>query len=93
METREQWNAGYDWNGGPWRPQGRDQVASMPPDVRKAYEMAAARYTFGNDVQFDAKGKPIENGIGSPGNMTAQAREALAKAGATKDDLKAKAGI
>jgi hypothetical protein len=84
----------YDWVvGNPWKPQGPDQLMAMPPDVRAAYESAAATYTFGVGFKRDENGVPIEMGIGSPGNTTAQSRAALAKFEAETARLKAAAGI
>ena len=94
METREEWNAGFDWQPGqPWRPQGAEQIASMPADVRRQYDHAARIYTFGADHKVDGKGRPIEQGIGAPGHETPSSRAALEKAEGEKALLRSKAGI
>ena len=85
----------HDWQiGQNFRFQTPAQVQSMPENVRRAFEDKQAEYVFGVGFQRDPKtGEPVERGIGSISNMTAAAKAALAKAGATKDDLKVKAGI
>ena len=50
-------------------------------------KLAAAKLVFGEDVQFDENGNPIENGIGSIDNVTPHHLEALKK----EADAKAKA--
>jgi hypothetical protein len=67
-----------DWQAGqPWRPQGLDQIASMDPATRRAYEAVAEENVFGRGFQRDAAGRPIETGIGSPANRSAQHLAAL----------------
>jgi hypothetical protein len=73
-------NSLSDWQPGTqWRPQGPAQVNSMPPDARAAYELAQEKAVFGEFVQHDAKGRPIEVGIGSKARMTSSAVAALKK--------------
>lgn len=93
FETGENWNSTHDWAGGPWRPQSREQVAGMPPNIRAAYERAARIYTFGVGHAVDGKGRPIEQGIGAPGHETPSSRAALEKAEGEKALLRSKAGI
>jgi hypothetical protein len=66
--------ASSDWQAGQaWRPQGHDQIASMDPATRAAYDRAAEVNVFGVGFKRDAAGRPIETGIGSEHNMSQQA--------------------
>jgi hypothetical protein len=70
--------ASSDWlPGQAWRPQGYDQIASMDPATRAAYEHAAETYTYGVGFERDRAGRPIERGIGSEHNQSLQHRAAL----------------
>jgi hypothetical protein len=83
-----------DWRPGMlWRPQSSDQIADMPPDVRAAYELAEEKNVFGADFQRDAKGRPIERGIGSAHNMTANAVAAKKRDEERQALLRAAAGL
>jgi hypothetical protein len=87
-------NSLSDWRPGEqWRPQGPEQVNTMDPAAREAYEEAARRYIFGQNYRRDAQGRPLEDGIGSPNNMTFQAKAARAKAEGRDADLRRKAGL
>jgi hypothetical protein len=48
---------------------------------------------YGAGFKRDKSGKPIEQGIGSSGNMTPNAIEALKRSGALTGELKAKLGL
>jgi hypothetical protein len=82
-----------DWFHGQWRAQSDEQIANMTPDVRRLYDEAAAVNVFGVGYQRDASGRPIETGRGSPGNMTASAKAALAKFEAERQAFRIQAGI
>lgn len=43
------------------------EIDAMSPDELKAYKIAQENIVFGSDHKNDRKGKPIEQGIGSPG--------------------------
>jgi hypothetical protein len=68
--------------GQAWRPQGYDQISSMDPATRAAYERAATINVFGN-----AAG--TETGIGSEHNQGVHHRAALQKEAERKVMLKA----
>src|SRR4029077_2640856 len=45
-------------------------AGKLPPDAIKQYYADERRNVFGFDHKTDRSGKPIEQGIGSPGNQT-----------------------
>jgi hypothetical protein len=45
-------------------------AGTLPPDAIKQYYADERRYVFGFDYKVDRNNKPIEQGIGSPGNQT-----------------------
>ena len=55
----------------------QEEIDAMTPAERKAYDLEQTKIVFGHDVQFDAKGNPIEQGFGSAQNQTVQHRQAL----------------
>jgi hypothetical protein len=70
--------ASSDWVAGQaWRPQGNDQILSMDPATREAYEQSAEANVFGVGFRRDSAGRPIEVGIGSEHNQSLQHRAAL----------------
>jgi hypothetical protein len=87
-------NSLSDWRPGMlWRPQGADQINAMSPEVRAAYEMAQEKNVFGETFERDAKGRPIERGIGSKHNMTANAKAALMRDDERQALLRSAAGL
>jgi hypothetical protein len=87
-------NASDWWPGNAWKPQSAAQIASMSPEDRALYQEMERRYVFGVDYKTDpVTGHPIEQGIGSPGNMTPQARAALGQHADRLEQLKAQAGV
>jgi len=46
------------------------QNGELPPDAIKQYYADERRNVFGFDHKVDRNNKPIEQGIGSPGNQT-----------------------
>jgi hypothetical protein len=59
----------------------REQIANgeLPADAIKQYYLDERRNVFGFDHRLDRSGKPIEQGIGSAGNMTRNSIEAYRK--------------
>jgi hypothetical protein len=45
-------------------------AGTLPPDAIKQYYAEEARNVYGHDFKRDRSGKPIEQGVGSPSNMT-----------------------
>jgi hypothetical protein len=64
----------------------RIEAGELPPDYIVRHYAAAEANVFGFDHGKDAKGKPIEQGLGSPGNMTRQSIESYRKWGASELD-------
>jgi hypothetical protein len=56
-----------------------DELAEMTPAERKQHAEDEIRNIYGHDVKFDRHGKPIEQGIGSPGNYSENHWQMLAK--------------
>jgi hypothetical protein len=46
----------------------RIEIGELPPNFFELHEEAKAKATFGHDYKRDRNGKPIEQGVGSPGN-------------------------
>jgi hypothetical protein len=63
-----------------WKVESLDQ---LPPHVRKQVKKESRQIAradvFGIDHKLDRNGNPIEQGVGSPGNMTMQAINAYVK--------------
>lgn len=67
-------------------------AGKLPPDTLKAHFAAEEKAVFGHDVRHDRKKRPIEQGIGSPGNesenhfaaMLARENAGLEEKGTTK---------
>jgi hypothetical protein len=59
----------------------RQQIAlgALPPDFFELHKAAVARHVFGDDYKTDKHGHPIEQGIGSKGNETANHFQAIKK--------------
>jgi hypothetical protein len=53
----------------------------LPPDYLDRHKDAVRRNVFGFDHKTDKQGVPIEQGIGSPGNMTQNAVDAYKRFG------------
>jgi hypothetical protein len=51
----------------------------LPPDFLDRHYDAVDKNVFGHDFKKDKKGNPIEQGIGSPGNMTQNSINAFKK--------------
>jgi hypothetical protein len=51
----------------------------LPKNWFELCDDARDRFVFGEDFKIDRNGTPIENGLGSPGNMTAQSVAAYEK--------------
>jgi hypothetical protein len=66
------------------------ELAMMTPEERARHATNAARNVFGADVQFDKQGRPIERGIGSAAQPTANHIRALEKAEGVEAALIAK---
>jgi hypothetical protein len=49
---------------------------TLPADYLAQCAEAAAQATFGHDYKRDRRGEPIQQGVGSPGNMTRQSIDA-----------------
>lgn len=47
-----------------------EQNGRYPPGTTQDYEERLAKAVFGHDHKKDSKGRPIEQGIGSPGHET-----------------------
>ena len=62
----------------------RIEAGELPADWFPRYYKAIEENVFGADAKHDSNGKPIEQGFGSPSNMTRQSIEAYRKWG--KDD-------
>ena len=56
-----------------------EELALMGPEEKRAYLEGEAVATFGVGYRKDKQGRPIEHGIGAPGNETEQHYVALAK--------------
>jgi hypothetical protein len=54
-------------------------AGTLPPDAIKQYYADERRNVFGFDHKVDRSGKPIEQGIGSPGNQSRNSIEAYRK--------------
>jgi hypothetical protein len=54
-------------------------AGTLPPDAIKQYYADERRNVFGFDHKVDRSGKPIEQGIGSPGNQSRNSIEAFKK--------------
>jgi hypothetical protein len=54
-------------------------AGNLPPDFLDRHKEAVRRNVFGHDHRVDKNGRPIEQGIGSPGNMTRNAIDAYKK--------------
>ena len=52
-------------------------AGTLPPDAIKQYYADERRNVFGFDHKVDRSGKPIEQGIGSPGNQSRNSIEAF----------------
>lgn len=61
------------------RVRGQDEIDAMSPAERRAYDEAQARLVFGASYERDKYGNPIETGIGSAKQQTAQHRAAQAR--------------
>jgi hypothetical protein len=59
----------------------REKVAigELPPDAIKQHFVAERKNVFGFDHKVDRSGKPIEQGVGSPGNQSRNSIEAYKK--------------
>jgi hypothetical protein len=94
LKMEDDHNSLADWRPGmPWRPQGAEQISSMSPEVRASYEAAQEKNVFGETFERDAKGRPIERGIGSKHNMTSNAKAALKRDDERQALLRAAAGL
>jgi hypothetical protein len=62
-----------------WRPRDPGEIAAMTPQQRKQYEHELQIAVFGVGHRVDADGKPIEQGIGSAQNQSAQHKAAIAR--------------
>lgn len=69
------------------------EKADWTPQDHAHHKRLLEEQTFGAGFKRDAKGSPIEQGIGSPSNMTGQAKAALEKHKLEQAALKAKAGL
>jgi hypothetical protein len=58
----------------------REELEEMTPEERKLHFEAEARNVFGHDYKRDSKGRPIEQGLGSPSQPTRQSMAALRQA-------------
>jgi hypothetical protein len=54
-------------------------AGQLPSDFLDRHKEAVRRNVFGHDHRVDKNGRPIEQGIGSPGNMTRNAIDAYKK--------------
>lgn len=70
-----------------------EEKRDWTPEMHAHHKRLMANAVFGEDHKVDSKGRPIQQGIGSAGNMTPQARAALAKHEAEQAQLKKDAGI
>jgi len=59
----------------------RIEAGELPPNWFQLYYAAIEANVFGADVKHDSNGRPIEQGLGSPSNMTHQSVEAYRKYG------------
>jgi hypothetical protein len=66
-----------------------DELAEMTPAERRLRQEAAEINVFGEGFERDSHGKPIERGIGSPGNENQGHRFYLEKEKAEKSTAKA----
>jgi hypothetical protein len=58
----------------------QDEWDELTPAEKKQHLEDEAKNVFGHDHKKDRHGKPIEQGIGSPGNLSEQHFAALARA-------------
>jgi hypothetical protein len=82
-------------NNGPPRPglcPTREELALMSPEEIRANNVVAEELVFGVNFKRDRSGRPIENGIGSPGHESIHHREELERAAARKKLLAALPG-
>jgi hypothetical protein len=63
----------------------RIEAGELPPDYMDRYHAAVEANVFGHDHKKDRHGNPIEQGLGSEGNMTRNSVEAYRRWG--KDDV------
>jgi hypothetical protein len=61
-----------------------DELAQMTPEEIRENKRVAEELVFGAGFKRDRNGRPIEQGIGSPGRETVQHREALERAAERK---------
>jgi hypothetical protein len=57
-----------------------EEIQAMTPEQRAVYDEEQRKTVFGFDYKKDASGRPLEQGIGSPGHETENHYAALAKA-------------
>ena len=57
-----------------------DELSIMTPEQIKAYLDDEARHVFGENYRRDRQGRPLEQGIGAPGNETETHFAALERA-------------
>jgi hypothetical protein len=70
-----------------------EELEELTDEERVLYDRAQERLVFGADVKFDEKGRPIEQGIGSPGRESKQHLAALQKEQERINRLKAEARL
>jgi hypothetical protein len=57
-----------------------DELSIMSPEQIAAWKEEERRHVFGDNYKTDRQGRPIESGLGSPGNETFQHFQALERA-------------
>lgn len=63
------------------------EAGNLPPDYLARCDEACSRNVFGEDAKKDRHGNYIEQGRGSPGNMTKQSVEAYRRWGKDEPDF------